>query len=311
MERKYFYGSELESKFGLSKQDLLYLVKEKDLKLSVEYPQQVVIGHYIENKFVGYASAFNKGFFNLTKTDSEEVIEAGKTQTNAFIAPKGTILTDLNKGYSWDIPFPNDLIEDWKGVELSNPLNRGHAVLTYPQSDIDNGKVLKNAFDSFLSGELFKKDKSVPVTRTDSKQVIESMPKRLVSPNVSFTLDKVLLTKNELIRLDVVKEEVASASQAEKLEKISFSNEFLELLHRILIAQPDIKAKALYQILECEANGSTDKVYDTNDILLDEVGGRIVWRDKYANNAEKTLSMRTIENKASEVRRMTRSHRKN
>ena len=306
MERKYFYGSELESKFGLTKQDLLYLVKEKDLKLSVEYLQQVVLGHYVEGKFVGYASAFNKGFFNLTKTDSEEVIEVGKTQTNVFIAPKGTNLTGINKEYTWDIPFPNNLIEDWKDVELSNPLRRGHAVLTYPQSDIDNGKVLKNAFDSFLSGELFKKDKTIPITRTDSKQVIESMPKRLLSQNVNFTLDKVHLTKDELIRLGVIKEETVTISQAEKLEKISFSDEFLELLHRVLTAQPDIKAKAIYQLLENEAKGNTDKIFDTNDILLDEVDGRIVWRDKYANNTEKSLTIRTLENKVSKIRKFVR-----
>ena len=74
-----------------------------------------------------------------------------------------------------------------------------------------------------------------------------------------------------------------------------------------MIAQPDIKAKVLYQILECEANGSTDKVYDTNDILLDEVGGKIVWRDKYANNTEKSCSIRTLENRASEVRKAIRA----
>lgn len=306
MERKYFYGSELESKFGLSKQDLLYLVKEKDLKLSVEYPQQVIIGHYVESKFVGYASAFNKGFFNLTKADSEELVEVGKTQTDAFIAPKGTILTALNKEYVWDIPFPNDSIKDWKEAELSSPLDRGYAVLTYPQVSIDNGKVLKDAFNSFLSGELFKIDNTDSIANVDSKQVSESMPKCLVSPNVSFTLDKVLLTKDELIRIGVIQEEISTVSQAEKQEEISFSDEFLELIHRILMAQPDIKAKALYQLLENEATGGTEKVFDINDILLDEIEGKIIWRDKYANNAEKTLSIRTLENKASKIRKLIR-----
>lgn len=295
VNRKYYFVSELDKSFGINLGHLNYLIDEENLKLSVKHKGKLLLGYYRENGFRGYCSCLFDGLLTVYKEKAKVALDTGKASMTAFIVETEALVSDVNPEYSWKVATPNDTIEKWLGKPITSPIEQRMVALRYPEVS----ESLGHSF--FETLKKFAPDDSESFENEYEKFVLNI-------PFKEYKISDLLVARSELIRIGVIKEDSATVLRDEKFEGVSFSNEFLELLHRILTARPDIKAKALYLLLENEARGNTEKVFDTNDILLDEVDGKIVWRDKYANNSEKALNIRTIANKATEVRKLIKSN---
>jgi hypothetical protein len=91
-------------------------------------------------------------------------------------------------------------------------------------------------------------------------------------------------------------------SEANYLTK--FDNDFFRLVAYTYTNMDKPTAKKIFIELEKDAKREEDsRIFDTNNILLDAVDDKLVWKDKLSRLEEKSVSLRRLENILTEVKK--------
>jgi hypothetical protein len=308
--KHYYRIEELEFKFGISKSDVLYLVEQNKIRLAFyREASQYLIGGWLKNGFVAYGAVKYEGVVTIERDIGLKVFAKGKADTLNFQLCERDNINYLTGEYPFSIPLPNDYLFNWNAKSLDEIKWDRIPARIYPSEGESGMSMIADTIKTFAA----IKSRGEKTEETDAlvEKHYGKFPKRVLrGTSVVLNLSDacVLLSDIEgLVAMSTDKavstQNLKQDSQSKRLTK--FDNDFDELLAKILQANKGIRQKEIMRILTEEARSEEDaRKYDTRNILLDEVEGKIVWQDFGSTKQEKHYSSKTIANRLTEVRKL-------
>jgi hypothetical protein len=322
--KDYYRLEELESKFGITVNDVLYLVEQNKIRLAF-YRQAVsyLIGGWLNDGFMGYGAVNYEGTVTVARDVGLTLVAKGKVDTLDFQLCERDKINYLTGKYPFSIPLPNDFICRWSAKSLEDIKWERIPARVYPSEresllwmfadTMKNFAAMKSQGEKTEDANDFMEQNlaiypkkvlggtSVRLNITDAC-VLRSDLEALGAISIDKSVPHHNVLQNSLLSSALLVD-VIQPSEPERLTE--FDNDFDELLSKIMQANRGIRQKEIMRILTEEARSEEDtRKYDTRNILLDEVEGKIVWQDFGSTKQEKLYSSKTIANRLTEVRKL-------
>jgi hypothetical protein len=279
IKKDYYRYDELNPRFNILDADLVYW-HEKGL-LSFVIPQLIqdyIIGGWIKDQgFRGYGVVEYKGLIGIPSGTEKLILEKGKSHIDDCWLLELDKIKYLDDSYRFSVPLPNSLIYSWQPKTLAEikwdkiPAKRFPTVRK------------EHSVQPFIKAmESISKKESKPMSyfESDLKDVLDS-------PYLGIKKQELCITHFKLIELGVIPDEtnVLSSPILEIFEKDSRTNDFHDLLLKILRHHPGLSAKKIWILLERDFQMPEDeRVYDTHNILRDISGNEIYWVSRHKND---------------------------
>jgi len=309
IEKEYYRIDELERRFSLSFSDLRYLVESSkiDLVFYLEQSKFVTYGLSKARKDIGYSTVFYRGLVKVSKLKQHELISKGEINCTRFSLLNREMVSEPDLNYPFESSLPNKFLHNWKPKTLEQITWDTIPAKLFPQEQEHSIRELKGAFNDALS---MLSDKEPAKQKPESKFMALLPQKEFYSVGTSLKSSDICVLHSDLVRLNIIpssEEHIIEKSEPNKPSTPKamsvFKNDFEELLARILRADAMLPAKIIFRILAEESQLEEDeRQYDIKNILLDEVDGVLVWKDNLSRKREKPCSLRTLENKLTEVK---------
>jgi hypothetical protein len=320
--KDYYRFEELESKFDITVNDVLYLVEQNKIRLAF-YRQAVnyLIGGWLNDGFIGYGVVNYEGMVTVQRDVGVKIFAKGKVDTMNFQLCERDNINYLTGKYPFSIPLPNDFLCKWSTKSLADIKWERIPARIYPSEGVSGMWMIADTIKTFAAlksqGEKTEENNEL-VERHNGKYPKNVLRGTSVTLNITdacvlrsdlealgaISIDKSVPHHNVLQNSLPSSALLVDVAQAPR-RRTEFDNDFDELLSEILQANKGIKQKEIMRILTEEARSEEDtRKYDTRNILLDEVEGKIVWQDFGSTKQEKHYSSKTIANRITGVRKL-------
>jgi hypothetical protein len=320
--KDYYRLEELESKFSISKNDVLYLVEQNKIRLAF-YRQAVnyLIGGWLNDGFIGYGAVNYEGMVTVQQDVGLKMFAKGKVDTINFQLCERDNIHYLTGKYPFSIPLPNDFLCKWSAKSLEDIKWERIPARVYPS---ESESLLWMFADTMKNFAAMKSQGEKTEDANDfMEQNLAKHPKKVLGgTSVKLNITDACVLRSDLEALGAISIDksvphhnvlqnslpssalLVDVAQAPR-RRTEFDNDFDELLSEILQTNKGIKQKEIMRILTEEARSEEDtRKYDTRNILLDEVEGKIVWQDFGSTKQEKHYSSKTIANRITGVRKL-------
>jgi hypothetical protein len=322
--KDYYRLEELESKFSISKNDVLYLVEQNKIRLAF-YRKAVnyLIGGWLNDGFIGYGAVNYEGMVTVQRDVGLKMFAKGKVDTINFQLCERDNINYLTGKYPFSIPLPNDFLCKWSAKSLEDIKWERIPARIYPSEGPSGMWMIADTLKTFVA--IKSQGEKTEEINALTEQHYGQYPKKVLrGQSVTLNITDACVLRSDLDALGLMSidpstsrhnvlqnslpssallVDVIQPSEPERLTE--FDNDFDELLSKIMQANRGIKQKEIMRILTEEARSEEDtRKYDTRNILLDEVEGKIVWQDFGSTKQEKLYSSKTIANRLTEVRKL-------
>jgi hypothetical protein len=322
--KDYYRLEELESKFSISKNDVLYLVEQNKIRLAF-YRKAVnyLIGGWLNDGFIGYGAVNYEGMVTVQRDVGLKMFAKGKVDTINFQLCERDNINYLTGKYPFSIPLPNDFLCKWSAKSLEDIKWERIPARIYPSEGPSGMWMIADTLKTFVA--IKSQGEKTEEINALTEQHYGQYPKKVLrGQSVTLNITDACVLRSDLDALGLMSidpstsrqnvlqnslpssallVDVIQPSEPERLTE--FDNDFDELLSKIMQANRGIKQKEIMRILTEEARSEEDtRKYDTRNILLDEVEGKIVWQDFGSTKQEKLYRSKTIANRLTEVRKL-------
>ena len=115
IEQQYYRLSELNRTFGLSLENLRYMVENDQIRLLFKTARaKYLIGLLgAQNQFSGFGSAYYSGFISITKADQLTLITKNKVHCSKMWLLQESDIKRLDDDYPYKLSPPNQYIQEW------------------------------------------------------------------------------------------------------------------------------------------------------------------------------------------------------
>ncbi len=309
--KEYYRLDELKD-IGIPEGEIRFLIEQSNLQPVFYLPlAKYVLGGFIQGKFNGFAIANYKGLVSIPTAKLDELLKIGKVKTVHVSLIQRENISVISYDYPFDVACPNNFIEGWKKADLKTFKLPVIPAQIYPKS-FTNPENLYFKLLNKLSDGATSNVQAIDTYQTQRPYALND--KILCAEEEALQFAEICIQHVDLVRLELVQETTNNQTAGNKIESQSklsvtselFKNEFEELIARILLDKPLLKAKEIHRILCHEAaNEEGCRLYDKSDILLGETDGVISWRDKYRGNAERSYKLDSLRNVISDVRKVS------
>ena len=308
IEKEYYRLDELEKRFNLSFSDVLYLVENSKLELIFRLDKkEYIIGGWQEEKgFVGFAKASYQGFVRISKNNQVALLSEKEVNCEQFWLTEKEKIQNWITEYPFQLAFPNTFLYMWQPKELheiewqSIPAKLLPIEKEYVYRTLINGmdKAFKMIIPSYE-----KPEKNV-------KELDENLPKvQLDSQFIDLKLADACLLHNDLVKVGVTQpisptDIVSSNNLALSVTtNKNHSDDFNELLFRLVEAEPEHTAKLYWRSLENELDDLEEyRVFDKYNLLTEITVSHIKWKDRNGK-PRLPISYNAFANRVSKVKK--------
>ena len=285
IEQQYYRLGELNRTFGLSLENLRYMVENDQIRLLFKTARaKYLIGLLgAQNQFSGFGSAYYSGFISITKADQLTLITKNKVHCSKMWLLQESDIKRLDDDYPYKLSPPNQYIQEWikkDAIEASDN------VWAIPYLTEHNG--LGRGIVSLIA-DLAGKQVS------ESDAAINKLPEyTLTTSPLILTHDDICLSRQTLVRRGIISDEKVKPQT--KPDKRRTENASLRLVQNLIKLYPTIGASALWEYLR--ENHEEDESLDPESIICEVGRDELTWID--GTNTEKTMTKKRFRNMVSE-----------
>lgn len=281
MIKDYYTINELESKFGLSINDIRYLVEREELDLYIACTgEKLILGVWEDNKFIGTRVAFYKGLLRLLKFSQNKVLQYGKAQVSYIAACEEQKIINSSEEYPLKTALPNVLIDDWKPELYANHSLKVIPAFFFPSES--------PSFLSALKGFPFKDNYM-------QKFVSEQPDYTLERTYRDYSLSDIRVTHKDALRFSQVEHHGLARSIADT-SSIPLNH---QLIKRLVEDNPRLPDTELWVLLKNEWESDEQK-YDIDCILVEVGTNEFYWKGH--SSKEQKMTFATFRNAVSKLR---------
>ena len=286
IEKEYYRLDELEKRFNLSFSDVLYLVENSKLELifRLDKKEYIIGGWRKEKGFIGFAKASYQGFVRISKNNQLALLSEKEVSCDHFWLTEKEKIQNWITEYPFQLAFPNTFLYMWQPKELheiewqSIPAKLLPIEKEYVYRTLINGmdKAFKMIIPSYEKPE------------DNEEELDEKLPKvQLDSQCIYLKLADICLLHSDLVKAGITKSisltsEISSKNiQPSTAPNKSRSDDFNELLFRLVEAEPELTAKLYWRSLENELDDLDEyRVFDKYNLLTEITVSHIKWKDR-------------------------------
>lgn len=308
IEKEYYRLDELEKRFNLSFSDVLYLVENSKLELifRLDKKEYIIGGWRKEKGFIGFAKASYQGFVRISKNNQLALLSEKEVSCDHLWLTEKEKIQNWVTEYPFQLAFPNTFLYMWQPKEQheiewqSIPAKLLPIEKEYVYRTLINGmdKAFKMIIPSYEKPE------------DNEKELDEKLPKvQLDSQLIDLKLADACLLHNDLVKVGVTQpisltSEISSKNiQPSTAPNKSRSDDFNELLLRLVEAEPELTAKGYWRNLERELDDLQEyRVFDKHNLLVEISATHINWKDRNGK-PKKPISFSSFSNRLTKVRK--------
>ncbi len=308
IEKEYYRLDELEKRFDLSFSDVLYLIENSKLELIFRLNKKnyIIGGWQKEKGFIGFAKASYQGFARISKNDQLALLSNKEVSCDHFWLTEKENISNWITEYPFQLAFPNTFLYMWQPKERheikwpSLPAKLLPIEKEYVYRTLINGidKAVKMIVPNYE-----KPEKS-------EKELDENLPKVQLDPQkINLTLADVCLLHSDLVKAGITQPINTTGISPSKHIQLSTatiktrSDDFNELLLRLVEAEPELTAKSYWRTLECELDDLQEyRVFDKHNLLVEITATHISWKDRIGK-PRKPISFSSFSNRLTKVRK--------
>ena len=269
IEKEYYRLDELEKRFDLSFSDVLYLVENSKLDLAFRLTDnKFIIGGWAKgNGFIGYASVKYSGFASITQKDQLTLLSKHKTNCKYFWLLNKDKIVSANYDYPFESKTPNAFLHTWQPKQPSNISWDRIPAKLFPKEQEHTLHSFKNAMTNTFKA--LGAEQSKP--NEYEKEFDARIPKvQFYSEGINFELADICVLHEDLLKAGIGKtQEIAEVTKAispitkDIQTSETRTDDFHELLVRLISAEPALTAKLYWRNLEYELDDNKDyRVFD-------------------------------------------------
>ncbi|TDF35519.1 hypothetical protein EYS14_19060 [Alteromonadaceae bacterium M269] len=300
IEKEYYRLSELESKFGISEEDIQYWFERSEL--SFVFPQsyqKYVIGGWLKSGgFCGFGIAGYKGLISISKNSERLVLEKSKTDVQQCNLINKKNIEVLSNDYQFKVPVPNKVIAGWQPRELKQITWDVMPAKLYPSVEKDIVEKLKKNMERFMEEKpVMPIKQAIAESRKYLAESDDDIPDVIRPSYITINKQDMCVLNTDIKRLTSIVEITPLPDQliekkVQQLQEIEHEpskpnerkSQFTELLMRLADANPKMTARESWRILKDEVKqGSDERQYDIEGILVDVSSTEIAWYSRYNN----------------------------
>ncbi len=311
IEKEYYRLDELDKRFNLSFSDVLYLVENSKLDLAFRLNNnKFIIGGWTkENKFIGYALVQYSGFAKITLQNQIKLLSKQKANCNYFWLLDQDKITDASYDYPFESKTPNAFLYTWQPKVPSEISWEKIPAKLFPKEQEHIMRTFKNAISNTF--KTLNKEQTEPSEY--EKEIDAKIPKvQFYSQGIDFVLNDICILHSELIKAGIIT--VPEQTSTEVLPPLTSnylpnqkpktrSDDFNELLFRLVEAEPELTAKSYWRTLECELDDLQEyRVFDKHNLLVEITATHISWKDRIGK-PRKPISFSSFSNRLTKVRK--------
>ncbi|MBG9989645.1 hypothetical protein [Pseudoalteromonas sp. NZS37] len=307
IEKEYYRLDELEKRFDLSFSDVLYLVENSKLDLAFRLADnKFIIGGWAKgNGFIGYASVKYSGFASITQKDQLTLLSKHKTNCKYFWLLNKDKIVSANYDYPFESKTPNTFLHTWQPKQPSDISWDKIPAKLFPKEQEHTLHSFKNAMTNTFKA--LGAEQSKP--NEYEKEFDARIPKvQFYSEGINFGLTDICILHTDLVKagitnkLEVVIPPIPTSSQLNQTPKTR-TDDFHDLLIRLVDAEPELTAKEYWRLLENEAEDIEGfRVFDKYNLLIEVSGNHIKWQDRN-KKIRKSISFSSFSNRLTKVRK--------
>ena len=307
IEKEYYRLDELEKRFDLSFSDVLYLVENSKLDLAFRLADnKFIIGGWAKGSgFIGYASIKYSGFASITQKDQLTLLSKHKTNCKYFWLLNKDKIVSANYDYPFESKTPNAFLHTWQPKRPSDISWDKIPAKLFPKEQEHTLHSFKNAMTNTFKA--LGAEQSKP--NEYEKEFDARIPKvQFYSEGINFELADICILHTDLVKagitnkLEVVIPPIPTSSQLNQTPKTR-TDDFHDLLIRLVDAEPESTAKEYWRLLENEAEDIEGfRVFDKYNLLIEVSGNHIKWQDRN-KKIRKSISFSSFSNRLTKVRK--------
>ena len=311
IEKEYYRLDELEKRFDLSFSDVLYLVENSKLDLAFRLADnKFIIGGWSKgNGFIGYASVKYSGFASITQKDQITLLSKHKTNCKYFWLLNKDKIVSANYDYPFESKTPNAFLHTWQPKQPSDINWDKIPAKLFPKEQEHTLHSFKNAMAKTFKA--LGAEQSKP--NEYEKEFDARIPKvQFYSEGINFELADICILHRDLLKAGIGKtQEVAQAEVTKAISPITKdiqtsetrTDDFHELLVRLISAEPALTAKLYWRNLEYELDDNKDyRVFDKYNLLTEITVSHIKWKDR-SGKPRLPISYDAFANRVSKVKK--------
>lgn len=307
IEKEYYRLDELEKRFDLSFSDVLYLVENSKLDLAFRLTgNKFIIGGWAKgNGFIGYATVKYSGFASITQKEQLTLLSNHKTNCKYFWLLNKDKIVSANYDYPFESKTPNAFLHTWQPKQPSDISWDKIPAKLFPKEQEHTLHSFKNAMTKTFKA--LGAEQSKP--NEYEKEFDARIPKvQFYSDGINFGLTDICILHTDLVKagitnkLEVVIPPIPTSSQLNQTPKTR-TDDFHDLLIRLVDAEPELTAKEYWRLLENEAEDIEGfRVFDKYNLLIEVSGNHIKWQDRN-KKIRKSISFSSFSNRLTKVRK--------
>jgi hypothetical protein len=280
LDKTYYKISEIDKRFGLTLEDIQFLVENKKLKLSFFSPKDnYLIGNQTNAGFIGIGTVTYEGVIGINRNDALSILRKEQVKINTFALLEPENCNDWSGQYPFDVECPNDYICDWVAT---NP-----ATLKWPFFPARLiPKQTSNSMKMFVNSMA----KSLEACSANNNEFMEQFRKYEDKP------DKFLRFSSRTIEFRdacILKSDLDNLNQKIGPTEGSpdFSNIFHNLVNNLIQSQPKLSAAKLWRFIKAQFDLENDDI-DPDSILREVSDNEIIWED--SEGKDRTMKKRSF-----------------
>ena len=311
IEKEYYRLDELEKRFDLSFSDVLYLVENSKLDLAFRLADnKFIIGGWAKGSgFIGYASVKYSGFASITQKDQLTLLSKHETNCKYFWLLNKDKIVSANYDYPFESKTPNAFLHTWQPKQPSDINWDKIPAKLFPKEQEHTLHSFKNAMTNTFKA--LGAEQSKPSEY--EKEFDAKIPKvQFYSVGINFELADICILHSELVKAGIAESKknipkeitqsplpLAVPNQTLKTR----SDDFYDLLIRLVGAEPELTAKGYWRNLERELDDLQEyRVFDKHNLLVEISATHINWKDR-SGKPKKPMSFSSFSNRLTKVRK--------
>jgi len=281
----------------MSESDLKYLNAETDVSFCLFCKtNDVVLGGYKKDKFVGFGQAKYSGLISLTKNQQISLFEKEKVKIPTSKILQKDKITQYSPVYPFTVEMPNTVFSEWWTAAFESiPYETIHFCFK-PDERKSMIKATKRLFNQLSAIQLMESGSKISTALVDNSKHIEN---ELFYKWNSFTVSDICIIASELEKaqmyltgnVDLKETPLIKPVTQMRNPTVERESDFNSLLTRIISYDRYISAKSVWSILEGEVKlQANERKFDQYNILKRIIADELFWESRYGNSGTQKFS---------------------